>query len=340
MAWEDRDYYRDSANKAEYLGNPALFLSYSADFGRWFGVPVRLSFWLLLMMLMHYANSLRGHSVALISLTGLMFIGGLLIHDFGHRFFSRRVGGTLDSFLLWPMGGLNFPTLPPDSKSNLVGYGGGIFAHLIVGGAALLALLPMEGAGVLRSMRLNPLLVPYFYIPLENIFTPRGLLREIVLINGLLILDNLLPFYWFDGAYLLEAALRPSLGLSKAVRVTCVAGMVIAPLGVLYAIKAGDIIVIIFWVFCFAGSFNKFRAEVGPFGDGGFRSIFARPADESPRRKPRWPDKSAVKKAAAARRDQEQIDEILAKVHAQGMQSLNWMEKRALRKATERQRNR
>jgi hypothetical protein len=38
--------------------------------------------------------------------------------------------------------------------------------------------------------------------------------------------------------------------------------------------------------------------------------------------------------------ERDRIDAILAKVSAQGMHSLTWGEKRALRKATERQRKR
>jgi len=41
-----------------------------------------------------------------------------------------------------------------------------------------------------------------------------------------------------------------------------------------------------------------------------------------------------------ARREQAHIDAILAKVSAHGMQSLTWLEKRALKKATEHQRQR
>lgn len=341
MAWDDREYYRDGANKAEYLGNPALFLTMSTNFGNWFGLPVRLSFWIILMLLLHYVNSLHGASVALISLTGLLFVGMLILHDWGHRFFAERVGGTLQSSLLWPYGGLNFPEVPPESKAIFIGFGGGIFAHLIVGGVALLALVPMEGIKVLETLRLNPALLPRFGIPLENIFTPLGLLREIVQINGMLILVNLLPFYWFDGGFLLEAALRLRLGISRSVRVTCIAGMCIAPLGFAYAVYRQELISMIFWAFLFAGSFNKFRAERGPWGDSGassYASSLAQNAGRDVRRKPRWPNRSAVKKAAAQRREREKIDAILEKVHSSGMQSLTWGERRTLSKATERQR--
>ena len=43
---------------------------------------------------------------------------------------------------------------------------------------------------------------------------------------------------------------------------------------------------------------------------------------------------------AAEQREQEQIDRILQKVHTSGMNSLSWIERRTLKKATERQRKR
>ena len=54
----------------------------------------------------------------------------------------------------------------------------------------------------------------------------------------------------------------------------------------------------------------------------------------------RAPSKRALKVARDERRTQEKIDAILAKVHAKGMNSLTWFERRALRLATERQRGR
>jgi hypothetical protein len=48
----------------------------------------------------------------------------------------------------------------------------------------------------------------------------------------------------------------------------------------------------------------------------------------------------AQKLAMEERREQQHIDAILAKVSAHGMGSLTWMEKRALKKATEHQRQR
>jgi hypothetical protein len=341
MAWEDRDYYR-GGGRSDYLSNPGLFLTLSTSFGTWFGVPVRLSFWLLVMMLLFYVDSLHGVSAGLVAICGMIFILHLILHDMGHRFFTQRVGGILDRFLLWPYGGLEFPNVAPDTQRELLAYGGGIIAHLIVGSVALVALIPFHQLSVLKELHLNPAHVVGFAPPLEAIWTLPGILRETVRISGMLILANLLPFSWFDGGYLLNAALRPHAGIHRAARIVGIAGMAVAVYGFLFSVYEQSFIGMVFWAFLFADAFNRFRGS--SFGATRREALEYPQAFENPdlarKRKPRWPDKIAVKKAAAARRDQEQIDEILAKVHAQGMQSLNWMEKRALRKATERQRDR
>jgi hypothetical protein len=50
--------------------------------------------------------------------------------------------------------------------------------------------------------------------------------------------------------------------------------------------------------------------------------------------------KKARRVAMEARLEQERIDQILAKVSAQGIASLTWSERRSLRKATEHRRKR
>jgi hypothetical protein len=65
---------------------------------------------------------------------------------------------------------------------------------------------------------------------------------------------------------------------------------------------------------------------------------------QTPKRHRRRVSQRAIKKARKvameARLEQERIDQILAKVSAQGMASLTWSERRALRKATEHRRKR
>jgi hypothetical protein len=65
---------------------------------------------------------------------------------------------------------------------------------------------------------------------------------------------------------------------------------------------------------------------------------------ESAKTKTKRPSNRAVKRARQReeqeRLEQEKVDQILAKVSAQGMHSLSWWEKRALKRATEKQRKR
>ncbi|HVT90436.1 MAG TPA: rhomboid family intramembrane serine protease [Tepidisphaeraceae bacterium] len=75
--------------------------------------------------------------------------------------------------------------------------------------------------------------------------------------------------------------------------------------------------------------------EENEYGSNAYEALTA-----APKRRSRWAAKRAMKLARAEREERELIDRILAKVSAQGMHSLNWLERRALRKATEHQRQR
>ena len=201
---------------------------------------------------------------------------------------------------------------------------------------------------VLSIAMFNPLSAFFTGVPVFE-GTSRSLLVAVTtffFINLDLVLINLFPFYWFDGGYLLEAILWRPLGRFRAINSTCLTGMVVAVPMFLLCLYGKSFLGMAVCALMFAGSYVKRRdlkasggAEFGDMTDLG--SSWSDSASEtSPRRKPRWPARSAVKKVAAERREQEKIDAILAKVHSQGMQSLNWMERRALRKATERQRAR
>ena len=68
------------------------------------------------------------------------------------------------------------------------------------------------------------------------------------------------------------------------------------------------------------------------------------PTTTHKRKLSRWSIRRAAKRAqkiaTEERREREHIDAILAKVSAHGMHSLTWLEKRALKKATQHQRQR
>ncbi|MGE5612059.1 MAG: site-2 protease family protein [Bacillota bacterium] len=344
MGWQDRNYNRASFRGDEYLSNPAAILSYSLPFGTWFGARVRLHFWLLLSFLFAAAEILRGGNLLVLLLTMAMVLAALLLHEFGHRFAARWVGGWHNEFVLWPAGGLVPPNAPPRPGATLLAHGGGIVVNL------LLALLCTGLLGVLTGQVRLPMLGFLSSFGgtgwgLLNSSSLPSYLRAFLLINVGIILDNLLPFYWFDGGYLLQAILWPWLGLYRAINVTCIVGMVVAVPMLLISLSAGSFMGLIFWGLLFSSAYTR-RKQLQAQGteemeSGIAFSAAAGPEESGVSRRARWSQAAKAAKAAAQqRREQEKVDAILCKVHEKGMQSLTWWERRTLRKATERQRQR
>jgi hypothetical protein len=333
MAWQDRDYNRGGE---DYLGNPAAILGLSIPFGTWFGVRVRLHFWLLVTFVFAAAQMFR---VPLLLLVGVaLLLASLLLHDFSHRFFAQWVGGDHNDFMLWPAGGLIFPNLPPGPWPMFAAYGGPLLVHAVLAIVCILAAhLP------LRALPLNPLiglsmtLVPPFGLDFGHI------LIAVAFDNWMLVLVNLLPYYWFDGGSLLQSILSPLAGGFRAINITCIVGMVLAVPMFIYSIMGASFLGAVLWALLFSASFTRRRqlhAEgAGELGDAIAWSAAA-PVRTGPRAR-KWYQpgfaKLAAKRNAQIRRERETIDRILAKVSQRGMHSLNFWEKRALRKATERQ---
>jgi hypothetical protein len=126
---------------------------------------------------------------------------------------------------------------------------------------------------------------------------------------------------------------------------SCNAGMVCAILGAMVALATGNIGLVILAMFGFMYCLQMKRnlVAMGPeeYADDGIDYSAAYEIDPRPKkRQSKRAAARAAKLAKAEANEQKQIDAILAKVSAHGMQSLSWTEKRALKKATEHQRQR
>lgn len=326
MAWQDRDYYRGGGGAGDYLSNPAAILGLSVPFGTWFGVRVRLHFWLLVTTAMTLASVLNGVPFVVVLINIGLLLVALLLHDFGHRLFAGWAGGRLDEFMLWPVGGLIFPSMPPGAGPMFVGHVGGIAVNAVLAAGSIVLLAshgipfhipwnPLAGLGG-SIMGANPLFNNLF-LDVQIIFAE---------INCMLVLANLLPYYWFDGGYLLQSILWPFIGGSSALNVTCIIGMILAVPMFAISLRNGDLLGMVMWVLLFSSSYNA-RHTMQMTDD-------APMAEGVPRR--RWVSSRSSKEMAKRRREEQKIDAILAKVSAQGMHSLTWWEKRTLRKGSQR----
>ena len=72
-----------------------------------------------------------------------------------------------------------------------------------------------------------------------------------------LVFINLLPFYWFDGGFVLESILWPWTGRYRAIYVTCIVGMVVAVPMFLLSLAGTALMAMIFWALLFFDAFKS-----------------------------------------------------------------------------------
>jgi len=158
-----------------------------------------------------------------------------------------------------------------------------------------------------------------------------------------LLLFNLLPIFPLDGGQLMQSLLWRWVGHYRSMMIACNTGLIGSLILGIFGILHGPLMIL--WIAIMGGftcwQQKQITREMGPHGIEEDYSSSLR-MDDVPRRRrlSRRSIKKAQKRAAAEQAEQARIDSILEKVSAHGMQSLTWWEKRTLRKATERQRQR
>jgi Zn-dependent protease len=353
MGWEDRPYYREGRNATS---NPLMWLlNGSVHLFTLFGIRVRAHASLIvvcalvLLFGMGFGESVvaRGQFVA-------MLCAVVLLHEFGHCFAARWTGGSADEVLLTPLGGLAMTMARRRPWPTFVTVAGGPLVNVLL--CLLCGLGLFIAVGVFP---LGPWSFGKFYLRLGWL-TFTSYLSWVYLISYGLLLFNLLPVFPLDGGQLLQSILWKPMGYYKSMLVTMNVGLVGSVLMILSGLGligfGGGLLVALIGLSCLLNCYRTramLKAE-GPwaFSDedsvdyGHYASASYR--DDSPSRRRGWFGRLRSRRAAKAARaqaharaaEQERIDAILAKVSAQGMNSLTWLEKRALRKATERQRKR
>src|SRR5215471_3451403 len=129
----------------------------------------------------------------------------ITLHEFGHAFACRSVGGRANEILLWPLGGVAFVDPPTRPGATLWSIAAGPLVNV--------ALLP-----IFASLAV---LVPYSLFPDVHL-----LLRSLTLINIGLLVFNLLPVYPLDGGQILGSLLWFIIGRARSIVVTAIIGLV------------------------------------------------------------------------------------------------------------------
>lgn len=345
--------------------------TWSFPIGTLFGITVRVSFLVPLLM---FGFVFRAHWYApstwlwldALQIVLLAFLS-IVLHELGHSFAARWVGGDSNEILLWPLGGLARCEIPHHPR-----------AHFIVAAAG-----PAVNAGlcflcaILLATVTDPPLRPNFnpidYPPVRDalglvtLATWSGdlvpsqhlavlLAAQLFYVNYLFFLLNvLLVGIPLDGGRMMQAILWPLLDYRRATLYAIFSGFGIMILLLLLAFAFNEVMLpVLAWYIYNSCKQEWLMLEGGgedsPYGDfsAGYTSLERDEPKAPPRRKKlnfiqRWLQQRAARRMQAEIERQEaedrRMDELLEKIQLSGKQSLTDEEQRFLKRVSDRYRN-
>lgn len=363
MSWKDSNYNGADKNPMEGFGrlggdwqgmrfsmdNP---MTWSVTLGTFAGIAVRIHIAFILFVIVQLAiaafgaggkdNSL-GHGLGNISIAMAVLFVVVLVHEFGHCFACRKVGGRANEILMWPLGGLAYCQPPDHWRAHLVTVLGGPGVNVLICAlvAPILGLLTGIWWGVAIPNPLN--FGAGLYHPEVARSWAHITLYWINSISFILLLFNMLPLFPMDGGRIVQALLWPKYGYANSMRFSVRIGFVGAILLGMFGLIASRPILIFIAVFggfvCYTtGKQLKFTEEfMGYEGEDYSASVFAK--DDDPPAKPAKPtrvERRQEREAEKVKEELRKVDEILKKIAKSGIGSLSSAEKKLLERATQR----
>ncbi len=278
-----------------------------------------------------------------------MLFGIVLVHELGHCFGARSVGGDARDILLWPLGGLAFAYAPMTPWAQFVTVACGPLVNVLF--CLVSGLILVLTAGTFDVLSFDPLMpVRLFAMPPTTdlwVFY----LAIFYSVNYFLLLFNLLPIYPLDGGQLFQCLLWPFVGLRQAMQVACQVGLAgCALLGIISLQTGGGILLFIALFGGFTCWQRLQQLRYGMVVDE--RVQYAAPRNNNrtgfwQRLRQRWSHAGRPKvtmrnpnpggwneKLDEMEQLEREVDRILRKVHERGIRSLSYVERQTLERAT------
>lgn len=327
------------------------FLEGSFQIGRLFGINIRVHVLFVIWIAFQMLNAGKGWRDELLFL--LLLFGIVLVHEFGHCFGARAVGGYAKNILMWPLGGLAYAHAPMRPWPQFVTVACGPLVNVIFCLISALVLFAASGGNFIPSV------LPWSHAPLlhQPFAEPPWFDYVLVfyIVNLWLLGFNLMPIYPLDGGQLLHTILWPYLGLRQATITACYVGLMGCAFFV-FQWASGERGSMLLFIALFGGftcwqQLQAARAGLlqedspdvtyyGPSRDPrpwwkrilGIRGGRARAAQPRPAANPNpgaW-----ERKQEAREREEAELDRILRKVSEHGMQSLTYVERQTLERIT------
>lgn len=365
MSWDEREYADDPWRKLGKPGGdwqglrPTLDnpMSWALPLFRASRITVRIHLFFIVYIAIQMLRAVAGPDSSAAVTLGAGIVAVLmaslflvvLLHEFGHCIACRRVGGSANEILMWPLGGLAYCQPPNHWRAHFITAAGGplvnVIICLIVG--PLLGLMTGRWWGVALPDPLYPL------TPLVQDSALAGSPIVVVLmcinaVSFVLLLFNLLPMFPLDGGRLLQSLLWPRYGYANsmrfAVRTGFVGGVLLAVFGAVFDQWMLVGIAIFGLLTCYI---THKQLEFTEHMMGGESEEYATSVllggeddeiDEAREARPSRSEKRALKQAEVEAQEQAQVDAVLAKIAATGLDSLTAAERKLLNRATEKKR--
>lgn len=357
MSWRDRSYsssggYDDGGGfraGSSFSQNP---LNYAPTLGTIFGIRVQIHIVFIIFVAIELLRAgMGGHFAWHLRYLAILF-GLVFLHELGHCFGARRVGGSATNILMWPLGGLAYVGPPHRPGAHLFTAFAGPAVN--IGFCILSAAVLIGATGSLGAVPWNPYAI--YRTPEALDFVLRSQIHywifQFFLINYILLLFNMcLPFYPFDGGRILQALLWYRIGYNRSMTIATTIGMVGAVLigcyG-LFTIQTGGFMLVFIGIFGYIACWQQRKMITmtggGYAGTGDGFSVLdlsaAHTQADKPTRRSRRQEGAWVRKQKSIAEEQAEVDRILQKVHREGLASLTRREKSTLSRATRRQQER
>ncbi len=345
------------------LDNP---INWSFRIGRLFEIDLRLhvSFiiFAIIMIAMEIPKADSGVKIPLLTILkyslgsyAILFLI-VLIHEFGHCFGARYVGGEANEILIWPLGGLAYASPPNTPKAHMITTIAGPMVNVII--CAICSFVLVFWVGSFGAVPWNPI---HPMTPVDTtLYLSEGQYWVIRVygISYMLLLFNMLPIFPFDGGRVLQAYLWPKKGYTESMMIATFTGMVGAVAVGLFGLFIEDswlLLMIAVFGYMTCWQTRKMIRETGGAngpGEGEFGYDFSRgygafEEDEPRPRKPGFFARRKLKRVAdKAKREQQkkekrqqEVERILGKVSKSGLKSLTTHERQILEEETNRQRS-
>ena len=214
-----------------------------------FGVPVRLHFTFVLLLIFLLFIGIGGHqSGAMTALYILALFASVLLHELGHTLVARHYGIRTLEIVMYPIGGISRPERQPSAREEL---------PIALAGPMVNFLIALALAAWVASQQ--------GFVALEKLAEPTdaNLAERIAFGNLLLFLFNLLPAYPMDGGRILRSLLALRMPLEQATRAAAGAGQTLAILMGLGGLLWGNFILMFVALFVYLGAFQEGAAARG-----------------------------------------------------------------------------